>query len=95
MHLWQTRRISKLWFSRAITSISLLYFHTPQNHQIYSLTKLTSKEIYSILIESGDSKPSSLLLYYKNVFQNSNLDWKTMSVLPHLATKDPRLRVFQ
>ena len=36
-------------------------------HQIYCLNKLRRKEIYSILIESSDSKPSSQL-YYKNVF---------------------------
>ena len=38
-----------------------------KNHQIYCLNKLSRKEIYSILIESSDSKPSSQW-YYKNVF---------------------------
>ena len=52
--------------------------HLIKNHQIYGLNKLNSKKIYSILIESGDSKPSCQL-YYENVFQNSNLDWKTIS----------------
>ena len=65
-----------------------------KNHQIYCLNKLNSKEIYSILIESSDSKPYCQL-YYKNVFQNSNLDWKAIYMLPRIVTKDSRLRVFQ
>ena len=55
---------------------------------------MSSKEIYSILIESTDSKPSSQM-YYKNIFQNSNLDWKTIYMLPRIVTKDSRLQVFQ
>ena len=53
-----------------------------------------SKEIYGILIESSDSKPSSQL-YYENVFQNSNVDWKTIYMLSRIVTNDSRLRVFQ
>ena len=65
-----------------------------KNHQIYCLNKLNSKKIYSILIESSDSKPNSQL-YYKNVFQNSNLDWKAIYMLPRIVIKDSRLRLFQ
>ena len=54
--------------------------HLIKNHQIYCQNKLTSKEIYSILIESTDSKPSSQM-YYKNIFQNSNLDWENICYL--------------
>ena len=52
---------------------------------------MNSKKIYSILIESGDSKPS-VQLYY-NLFPN--LDWKTTYVLPCIVTKYSRLWVFQ
>ena len=65
-----------------------------KNHRIYCLNKLNRKEIFSILIESGDSKPSPQW-YYNFFFQNSNLDWKTIYVLPRIVTKDSRLRVFQ
>ena len=58
-----------------------------KNHQIYCLNKLSSKEISSIPIESSDPKPSSQL-YYKNVFQNSNLNWKTIYMQPRVVTKD-------
>ena len=84
--------IPKSWKDPLITNlenIKNLVFqgHHFKNYQIYSLNKLNSKEIYNILIESGDSKPSSQF-YYKNVFQNSNLDWKTIYVLPRIVTKD-------
>ena len=49
---------------------------------------------YSFLFEFSDSKPSSQF-YHKNVFQNSNLVWKTFYMLPRIVTKDSRLRVFQ
>ena len=68
--------------------------HLIKNHQIYCLNKLNSKEIYNILIESTDSKPSAQI-YYKIFFQNSNLDWKTIYMLPRIVTKDSRLQVFQ
>ena len=55
---------------------------------------MNSKEIYSILTESSHSR-LSFQLYYKNVFQNSDLDWKTIYMLPCIVTKDSRLRVFQ
>ena len=67
--------------------------HLIKNHQIYCLDKLSSKEICRILIELTDLKPSQI--YYKNIFQNSNLDWKTIYTLPRIVTKDSRLRVFQ
>ena len=68
--------------------------HLIKNHKIYCLNKLSSKEIYSILIESCDSK-SSAQLWYKNIFQNSSLDWKTKYMLPRIVTKDSRLQIFQ
>ena len=34
-------------------------------------------------------------MYNKNVFRNSNLDWKAIYVLPRIATKDSRVGLFQ
>ena len=34
-------------------------------------------------------------MYYKNIFQNSNLDWKTIYMVPRIVTEDGRLQVFQ
>ena len=80
--------------SENIKNLVFQSHHLIKNHQIYCLNKLSSKEICSILIESTDLKPSSQI-YYKNIFQNSNLDWKTIYTLPRIVTKDSRLRVFQ
>ena len=55
---------------------------------------MSGKKIYSIIIESTDSKPSSQM-YHKIIFQNSNLDWKNIYMLPRIVTKDSRLQVFQ
>ena len=64
-----------------------------KNHQISCLNKLNSKEIYSILIESDDSKTSSQL---HNTFfiQNSNLDWRSICAAPY-SDKRLKTRVFQ
>ena len=68
--------------------------HLIKNHQIYCLNKVSGKKICSIIIESTDSKPSSQM-YHKIIFQNSNLDWKNIYMLPRIVTKDSRLQVFQ
>ena len=88
--------IPKSWKDANLENIKNLVFeghHLIKSH-IYYLKKLSSKEIHSILFESSDSKPS-FQLYYKNIFQNSNLDWKTIFMLSRIVTKDSRLRVFQ
>ena len=45
--------------SENIKNLVFKGYHLIKNHQIYCLNKLSSKEIYSILIKSTDSKPSS------------------------------------
>ena len=67
---WQDALIADL---ENIKNLVIEGHHLMKNHQIYCLNKLSSKEISSIPIESSDPKPSSQL-YYKNVFQNSNLN---------------------
>ena len=68
--------------------------HVIKKHQIYCLSKLSSKEIYSILTESTVSKSSSQM-YNKAIFQNSNLVWENIFMLAGIVTKDSRLYVFQ
>ena len=67
--------------------------HLTKNHQIYCFNKLNSKEIYTILTESGASESYSRL-YYHFFFQNSNLDWKATYVLPLIVTNNSRLKIF-
>ena len=79
-----------------IRNVKNLVFQSHQvikSYQIYCLNKSNSPEIYSILIDSDDSKPSSQL--HCKFFQNSNLDWEVNYVLPCIVTKVSRLREFQ
>ena len=69
-----------------------------KNYQIYclsqgcfTLNKLNSKEIYSFLIELGESQNVIPNCTKKFFFQNSNLIRKTIYVLPRIITKDSRL----
>ena len=92
--------VSKFWKdtlignSKNIKNLVFQGHHLRKNNQIYCLNKLNSKEIYGNSIELSDQKPSSQL-YHKIFFQNLNLDWKTIYVLPHIVTKDSKLPVFQ
>ena len=79
--------------SEDIKNLVFQSHHLINNQQIYRLNKLNSKKIYSILIQSDDSKPS-FQLYYKSIFRNSYLDWKTIYMLPRIATKHWKHWVF-
>ena len=70
-----------------------------QNHHVITgakilhLDKLSSKEIYSILIPNIVNKPI-WNIYFKKFFENAILDWKKIYVLPRLATICTTLRSF-
>ena len=72
-----------------------------QNHHvikvasILSLDKLSSKEIYSILISyTVNNKPTSNF-YFEKLFENATLDWIKIYLPPLLSTIDTTLRSFQ
>ena len=50
-------------------------------------------EFTSLFTNSNFSK--SQRMYYKNIFQNPNLDGKNIYMLPRIVTKNTRLQVFQ
>ena len=62
--------------------------------QELELGKLSSKEIYSIQIQSIVSKSTSDI-YFEKLFENTTLDWDKIYLPPHLATIDTTLRSFQ
>ena len=72
----------------------------PQNHhvikgaRILPLDKLSSKEIYSILISNIVNKPTSNI-YFEKLFGNTTLDWNKIYLSLCLATIDTTLRSFQ
>ena len=61
---------------------------------IICFTKLNSNELYKIQIIINYKKPTSQS-YFEKIFKNSNLDWKTIYLLPRIATVDTTIRVFQ
>ena len=91
--------LPKTWKETVLNTsgnISLVFqdHHLIKKHQIYSLSKLTSKEIYNILISTNILQPSSQN-YYQRLFQATSLDWKNIYILPRIVTLDTRFRTFQ
>ena len=68
-------------------------YHVITRAGTLTLGKLSSKEIYSILIQSIVSKPISDI-YFEKLFENTTLDWDKTSLSPHLTTIGTILRCF-
>ena len=68
--------------------------HLIKKNQILCITKLNSIELCKIQIIIKYKKPTSQS-YFENIFNNSNLDWKAIYLLPRIATVDTTIRVFQ
>ena len=58
------------------------------------LEKLTSKELYQILISNRTNKIKSVM-YSEIKFNANNLDWTKIFILPSLTTYNTYLRLFQ
>ena len=71
-----------------------------QNHRIIkaaiilSLDKLSSKEIYSILISNVAKKKPTSSIYFEKLFENTTLARNKIYLSPRLATIDTTLRSF-
>ena len=57
------------------------------------LEKLSSKELYSLLISAIDHQPTSQK-YFNNLFPNIELTWKEIYFTAHKATANSHLRCF-
>ena len=51
--------------------------HIVRNSQICSLNKLTSKELYLILVEANTVKPTAQN-YFENLLETSQFNWKNI-----------------
>ena len=71
-----------------------LNHHIIFNSRILSAEKLSSKEIYLILIHNLKRKPTSQS-YFENTFPNDTLDWKSIYLLPRKVTICTKSRIFQ
>ena len=68
--------------------------HLIKGARILALEKLSSKELFSILITKFTNKPSSNV-YFEKIFPNMKLDWRKIYILPSITTANTYLRSFQ
>ena len=60
--------------------------HLVKGSTVITLDKLTSTEIYSILISRAQNKPSSNI-YSENLYNDYNIEWTAIYMLPRLNTR--------
>ena len=68
--------------------------HILRKSQICSLNKLTSKELYLILVDANTVKPTAQD-YFENLFESSDFNWKKIYFLIRNTTLDTKARMFQ
>ena len=68
--------------------------HIVRKSQICSLNKLTSKELYLILVDANTVKPTAQD-YFENLFESSDFNWKKIYILIRNTTLDTKARMFQ
>ena len=75
-------------------NLAIFDHHIVRKSQICSLNKLTSKELYLILVDANTVKPTAQD-YFENLFESSNFNWKKIYFLIHNTTLDAKARMFQ
>ena len=68
--------------------------HIIRKSQICSLKKLTSKELYLILVDANAVKPTPQDSF-ENLFEKSQFNWKEKYFLLRNTTLDTKARMFQ
>ena len=68
--------------------------HIVRKSQICSLNKLTSKELYLILVDANTVKPTAQD-YFENLFESSDFNWKKQYFLIQNTTLDTKARMLQ
>ena len=67
--------------------------HLIKGSRVISLDKLTSTEIYSILISRAQNKPSCNI-YFENLYNDYNIDWTAIYMLACLITYNTYMKSF-
>ena len=67
--------------------------HVIKGGRILPHDKLSSKEVYSILILNIVNKPPSKI-YFEKLFENTTFDWNKIYLSPRLTTIDTTLVLF-
>ena len=76
-----------------VSDLFIYDHHVIKGARILTLEKLSSKELYSLLIKFTN-KPSSNV-YFEKIFPNMKLDWRKIYILPHITTVNTYLHSFQ
>ena len=63
-------------------ALSVYYNHFIKENQIYSLDKCNNKELYCLQISLHNSN-TRWQLYFEDLFQIKDIDWKHVYLLPH------------
>ena len=84
---------NKINYENAAALITLDH-HLITGSRFFTLDKLTSTEIHSLLILNIQSKPS-FKIYFKNLFNDNDIDWIAIYMLPPLVTYNTYMRSFQ
>ena len=58
--------------------------HLTENTSVIVFQKLTVREIYSVLLLSSGSTPTSQK-FFRKVFTNEHFDWKKIYILPRVV----------
>ena len=67
--------------------------HLINGSRVIILDKLSSTKIHYILISKVQNKHSSNI-YFENLFNDYNIDWTAIYMLPHLVTYNTYMRSF-
>ena len=73
------------------TSLIIHDHHIVKGSRVITLDQLTLTEIYSLLISRSQNKPSSNI-YFKNLYNDYNIDWTAIYILPCLITCNTYMR---
>ena len=67
------------------------YENANKGSRVITLDKLTSTEIYSLFISKAQNK-RSFNIFFKNRYNDYNIDWTAISMLPCLVTYNTFMR---
>ena len=76
------------------TNLIIHDHHLVKGSRVITIDKLTLTEIYSILISRAQNKPSSNI-YFENLYNDYDIDWTAIYMLPRLITYNTYMRSFQ
>ena len=88
---WKERIAS---FDGNLESLLIKDHNLIKKHQVYSITRLESKELYKLQIILRCKKPTSQS-YFENYFKTDDFDWKKIYVIPRIVTIDTKQRAFR